>query len=118
MRHSRKKPLTDPIVEAVVAQMRHRSTVGIKKYGVTMERGDLSFVDWLRHLQQELMDGAIYCEKLITIAEGLLGNERSKGKASSQNNRTSRMRHSQKPKTRPNTGRYGKRQGGGQILPD
>jgi len=55
---------SDPIVAAVIRKMYQRSQVGIKKYGTTMERNDLSFTDWVTHLQEELMDSIIYLEKL------------------------------------------------------
>jgi hypothetical protein len=54
----------DPIVAAVIRKMYQRSQVGIKKYGTTMERDDLSYAEWLMHLQDELLDAAIYCMKL------------------------------------------------------
>lgn len=55
---------TDSIVESVISQYRERSEVGIKKYNNTMERKDLSNLDWLTHLQQELMDATLYIEKM------------------------------------------------------
>ena len=42
-----------------------RAKVGKAKYGVTMERTDLDIVEWLTHLQEELMDAAVYVERLI-----------------------------------------------------
>jgi hypothetical protein len=57
-------PTNDPIVSAVIRKMYQRSQVGIKKYGTTMERDDLTFTDWVTHLQEELMDSIIYLEKL------------------------------------------------------
>jgi len=57
-------PTDDPIVSAVIRKMYQRSQVGIKKYGTTMERDDLSFTDWVTHLQEEMLDAAIYCERL------------------------------------------------------
>jgi hypothetical protein len=56
--------LGDSIVNKVVKQYKDRSEVGIKKYGVTLDRKDLSLMDWLNHLQQELMDATLYIEKL------------------------------------------------------
>lgn len=58
------KQQTDSIVESVISQYRERSEVGIKKYNNTMDRNDLSNLDWLTHLQQELMDATLYIEKL------------------------------------------------------
>lgn len=58
------EPQADSIVESVISQYRERSEVGIKKYNNTMDRNDLSTLDWLTHLQQELMDATLYIEKL------------------------------------------------------
>lgn len=54
----------DKNVEAVRQQLLERSRVGLKKYGVTTEREDLTFLDWCNHAQQENMDSAVYIEKL------------------------------------------------------
>ena len=54
----------DFIVESVIDQFKDRSNVGIKKYGVTLDRDDLTMLEWLIHLQQELMDATLYIEKL------------------------------------------------------
>jgi hypothetical protein len=37
---------------------------GIKKYGVTLDRNDLSFQDWIKHAQEEAMDFILYLEKI------------------------------------------------------
>ena len=44
-----------------------RSDKGIAKYGVTMEREDLSITEWLTHLQEERMDAILYVEKLLQV---------------------------------------------------
>ena len=54
----------DTIVESVVKQFKERSEVGIAKYGVTLDRDDLSTLEWLQHLQEELFDASLYIEKL------------------------------------------------------
>jgi hypothetical protein len=56
--------VTDFIVESVIDQFKDRSNVGIKKYGVTLDRDDLTMLEWFIHLQQELMDATLYIEKL------------------------------------------------------
>ena len=56
--------LKDFIVESVIDQFKDRSAVGIKKYGTTLDRNDLTMLEWLIHLQQELMDATLYIEKL------------------------------------------------------
>lgn len=60
-------PTDDPIVSAVIRKIYQRSQVGIKKYGTTMDRDDLSYAEWLTHLQEELMDSIIYLEKLKNV---------------------------------------------------
>lgn len=52
----------DKNVEAVRQKMLERSQFGLSKYGTTTERTDIDFVGWLDHMQQELMDGAIYAQ--------------------------------------------------------
>ena len=56
--------MTDAITEAVIAQLRTRAEKGKQKYGTTMKRDDLTLIQWLQHLQEELMDAAVYVEKL------------------------------------------------------
>lgn len=60
------------IEDAVIQQIINRANAGQKKYGMTMERKDLSFIDWLNHLQQELLDVAIYIEKIKDEQESSL----------------------------------------------
>ncbi len=55
---------SDQNVENVVKQLRWRAEKGLLKYGVTTERKDLSTIEWLQHLQEELMDASVYIEKL------------------------------------------------------
>jgi len=54
----------DSIVAAVIAKFQQRSALGIAKYGVTLDRKDLTTSDWIQHAQEELMDGILYLEKL------------------------------------------------------
>ena len=53
------------IEDNVCEKIQERSKVGKSKYGVTMERTDLNTVEWLTHLQEELMDAAVYVERLM-----------------------------------------------------
>lgn len=62
--------MSDPIVESVIEKLRSRSVRGLDKYGVGLDRGDLSVVEWLTHLQEELLDAAGYVEKLIQVMGG------------------------------------------------
>ena len=53
------------IEDRVCEKIQERSEVGKAKYGVTMERTDLNTIEWLTHLQEELMDAAVYVERLL-----------------------------------------------------
>lgn len=55
----------DPIVVKVMSKYYERSNVGIKKYNKTLDRDDLSFRDWMIHLQEELMDATLYIETIL-----------------------------------------------------
>tara|TARA_B100001094_G_C18035023_1_gene722066 strand:+ start:248 stop:439 length:192 start_codon:yes stop_codon:yes gene_type:complete len=59
------------VEENVCKKIMSRAEVGKKKYGVTMERDDLSFKEWLVHLSEELMDSLVYIEKVM----GMIGDE-------------------------------------------
>ena len=54
----------DKNVENVIKQLRDREEEGLRKYGVNTERTDLTSLEWLQHLQEELMDASVYIEKL------------------------------------------------------
>jgi len=59
------------IEEEVCFKILKRSEMGKKKYGTTMERNDLSSLDWLKHAQEEAMDLAVYLEKVIQELENM-----------------------------------------------
>lgn len=61
----------DSIVESVINQFKQRSEIGISKYGVTLDRNDLSMLDWINHAQEEAMDFCLYLEKLKQQAKKL-----------------------------------------------
>ena len=56
--------MKDKIVQKVVTDFQQRSEVGIKKYGVTLDRSDLSTLEWINHFREELMDAILYMTKL------------------------------------------------------
>jgi hypothetical protein len=53
----------DPVVERVVDKFVGRSDVGFEKYGVTLENDPSEMLEWLNHLQEELMDAVLYLQK-------------------------------------------------------
>ena len=67
--HDREKDRQDSYVQSVKEKFEQRSQTGIKKYNTTLEREDLNFLDWLNHLQEELMDATLYIEKLKDFAQ-------------------------------------------------
>ena len=56
--------IEDKIVESVVNSFLTRSAIGIEKYGTTLNRTDLSSLDWINHAQEEAMDLILYLEKI------------------------------------------------------
>ena len=56
--------MIDTIVESVINQFKQRSEVGIRKYNTTLDRTDLTRLEWLQHAQEEAMDLILYLEKL------------------------------------------------------
>lgn len=56
---------SDPIVLSVIDKFNTRSQIGINKYGTTLQ--DNNTDDFLKHLQEELMDAVNYIEKLRQV---------------------------------------------------
>jgi len=61
---------TDSIVDDIVDQFIDRSRAGKLKYGVTLDRTDLSLSEWLEHAIQEHMDSILYLKKIKTLIDG------------------------------------------------
>ena len=57
----------DTIVDSIITKFKTRSEIGIEKYGTTLDRKDLSLIDWLNHAQEEHMDAILYLEKVRKI---------------------------------------------------
>ena len=57
------------IEDAVCSKIQLRAQIGKDKYGTTMDREDLTLVEWLKHLQEELMDGIVYAERVLDIID-------------------------------------------------
>jgi len=55
------------IEDDVIKMIQERAMKGESKYGTTMERGDLSLQEWLTHMQEELLDAAVYVQKIKEI---------------------------------------------------
>ena len=61
---------TDTVVDSIVDSFISRASKGKTKYGHTLDRQDLSVLDWIDHAQQELQDGILYLEKLKQTLKG------------------------------------------------
>ena len=57
------------IEDSVCKKILDRAKVGKEKYGTTMDRKDLTKLQWLKHAQEEAMDLAVYLEKIIQEEE-------------------------------------------------
>jgi hypothetical protein len=53
------------VEDEVCRKIQARAAVGLAKYGTTLERTDLTELDWLIHAQEEAMDLVNYLEVLI-----------------------------------------------------
>ena len=52
------------ILASVIRQFKGREQKGLVDYGKTMDRNDLSLLEWVQNLQEELMDSVLYLEKI------------------------------------------------------
>ena len=54
----------DSIVSSIIKQFEERSIKGKEKYGVDLDRTDLTLLEWIEHAKQEHMDAILYLEKI------------------------------------------------------
>ena len=57
--------MSDQIVLEVIEKYAQRSERGINKYGTTLEQNNHD--NYLKHLQEELMDATLYLQKLMSL---------------------------------------------------
>jgi hypothetical protein len=60
----------DSIVTSIIEQFEKRALKGKEKYGVDLDRTDLSLLDWIEHAKQEHMDAILYLEKIKQEIDG------------------------------------------------
>jgi len=71
--------MEDSIVKSVIESFKQRSDAGIQKYGKTLDRNDLTFLQWIQHAQEEMMDGILYLEKMkkvMTVSDNPLSSSK------------------------------------------
>jgi acetyl-CoA carboxylase alpha subunit len=61
---------TDSIVDSIIDEHITRAEMGKEKYNNTLDRTDLSVLDYLQHAKEEAMDLALYLEKTIQMLKG------------------------------------------------
>jgi ankyrin repeat protein len=77
--------MRDQVVDNIIDKYYERSQVGITKYGTTLYNNNHD--NYLKHLQEELMDATLYLQKLIdlkqelTIMVKMYGNDADLGAA-------------------------------------
>lgn len=59
----------DRNVEAVQGRLKARSRVGLMRYGTDTRRADFDARRWLRELQDELLDAAVYIEAALNAID-------------------------------------------------
>jgi hypothetical protein len=64
---------TDSIVDSVIDKIIERASVGKDKYKTDLDREDLGIIEWLTHLQEELLDAANYIQKIKVTLGGKKG---------------------------------------------
>ena len=52
-------------LDKVIAQLQEREELGESKYGTTVDREDLTMIEWLEHAKQEAMDQVLYLQRCI-----------------------------------------------------
>ena len=60
---------SDQIVLEVIEKYAQRSEIGQAKYGTTLETNNKD--NYLKHLQEELMDATLYLQKLMSLDKEL-----------------------------------------------
>lgn len=63
--------MTEPIgIEKLVCEdIAKRQQLGINKYGTTVADNPLELKQWMQHLYEELLDGAVYVRRAIVEIE-------------------------------------------------
>jgi hypothetical protein len=55
------------LLDQLISEFENREQRGLRKYGTSMDRTDLSFDEWLQHFKEELLDGLVYLQKIQNL---------------------------------------------------
>lgn len=61
--------LDSATLASLIEAFRQREQIGIAKYGVMVDRTDLTHVEWLQHALEESMDHCLYLKRAIATAQ-------------------------------------------------
>ena len=53
------------ILDQTIKDLQAREVRGLKEYGTTLDRTDLTQDEWLQHAYEEALDLALYLKKLL-----------------------------------------------------
>ena len=56
---------TDKVVQQIKEAFETRSQIGIKKYGTTLDKNNLTLKQWLQHSIEEQMDNILYTQRAL-----------------------------------------------------
>ena len=65
--HDGRKEVECPTTARVIRQMENRAAGAMTKFGVPMKEAKQGAISWLRELQEELLDAAVYIEAAIEL---------------------------------------------------
>ena len=54
----------DSVVYRIAQLLKNRSETGIRKYGTTLDRTDLTIKQWIDHAIEESLDHALYLQRI------------------------------------------------------
>jgi len=54
----------DSVVYRIAHLLKNRSETGIRKYGTTLDRTDLTIKEWIDHAIEECLDQALYLQRI------------------------------------------------------
>jgi len=52
------------LLDQLISEFQSREERGLRKYGTSMDRTDLSFDEWIQHALEESMDLCLYLNKI------------------------------------------------------
>lgn len=67
--------IDDKVVNSVINDLINRSRIGKIKYNTTLDRTDLSLLQWLQHAYEEGLDQVNYLKKSIILIKDLENNK-------------------------------------------